>query len=78
MQKNKESDDYNPFVFNTMKQVCTATIPNDPQWMVNRLFEGLTVLLKLKTGSNVKIPPLKRKLEIKPTNIQLTSYTGDI
>ena len=67
-----------------MKQVCTATIPNDSQWMVNLSLEGLTVLLKLDTSNNVNILPisynkkLKRKPKIKLIKIQLTFYTGNI
>ena len=49
-KKNDESDYYNPFFVNTVKQVCT----NDSQWMVNLSLEGLTVPLKLDIGSNVK------------------------
>ena len=67
-----------------MKQVCIATIPNDSQRMIDLSFEGLTVPLKLDTGSDVNILPisyykkLKRKLEIKPIKMRLTSYNGDI
>ena len=50
----------------------------------NLSLEGLTVPLKLDTGSDVNILPisyykkLKRKPEIKPIKLQLISYTGDI
>ena len=30
-KKNDESDYDNPFVVDTLKQVCTATIPNNSQ-----------------------------------------------
>ena len=57
MQKKKtdESDYYNPFVVDTVKHVCTATIPNDSQWMVNLSLKGLIALLKLDTNSDVNI-----------------------
>ena len=65
------------------KPVCTAIMPKDSQWMINLPLEELKVPLKLDTGSDVSIRPisynkkLKRKPEIKPTKIRLTSYTGD-
>ena len=64
-----------------MKLLCTAIIPNDSQWIINLSLEGLTVSLKLDTGSDGNIlsisyyKKLKRKPEIKPTKIR---YTGDI
>ena len=76
-QINNESDDNNPFFKDTVKQVYTATIPNDSQRMVNLSLEGLTVPLKLDTSSNENIKPisnykkLKRKPEIKPSKIRL-------
>ena len=45
MQKNDESNYYKSSV--EVKKVCTATIPNDSQWMVNLSLEGLTVPLIL-------------------------------
>ena len=81
VKKIHESDYYNPFVVDTVKQVCIATVPNDSQCVVNLSLERLTVPLKLNTGSDVNILPnfkLKREPEIKPTKIKMTSYTGDI
>ena len=70
------------FFVNIVKQVCTATISNDLPWTVNLSLEGLTVLLKFDTSSDVNIcryyKKLKRKLEIKPTKIRTISYTGDV
>ena len=83
-KKNDERDYYNPFLSTHKKKVCTASIPNYSQWIVNLSLDGLTVPLKLDTGSDVNsltisyYKMLKRKLEIKPTKIWLTSYTGDI
>ena len=83
-QKNDESDHYNPFVVDTVKKVCTAIIPEDSQWIVNMTLEGLTIPLKLDIGNDMNIllisyyKKLKRKPEIKPTKIRLTSYTGSI
>ena len=71
-KKNNETDSYNPFFVDTLKQVCTASVPNDSQWIVNLTLEGLTVLLKLDTNSDVNIlwisyyKKVKRKPEIKP------------
>ena len=76
-KKNDESDCNNPFVVDTVKQVYTATIPIDSQWMVNLSLKELRVPLKLDTGNDVNIMPisyykkLQRKPEIKSTKIRL-------